>query len=51
MKKNKTSGELSIQYMDYKKLYDYFGWKPKGKFNSNLPKVYNWYKSYFRKNK
>jgi len=51
MKKNKTSGELSIQYMDYKKLYDYFGWKPKGKFNSNLPKVYNWYKSYFKKNK
>jgi|TARA_Y100000294_G_scaffold177931_1_gene205715 CDP-glucose 4,6-dehydratase len=49
MKKNKTSGELSIQYMDYKKLYDYFGWKPKGKFNSNLPKIYNWYKSYFKK--
>ena len=23
----------------------------KGKFNSNLPKVYNWYKSYFKKNK
>ena len=49
MKKNKTSGELSVQYMDYKKLYDYFGWKPKGNFNLNLPKIYNWYKSYFKK--
>ena len=49
MKKNKTSGELSVQYMNYKKLYNYFGWKPKGNFNSNLPKIYNWYKSYFEK--
>ena len=49
MKKNKTSGELSVQYMDYKKLCDYFGWKPKGNFNFNLPKIYNWYKSYFKK--
>ena len=26
IKKNKTKGELSVQYMDYKKLNKYFGW-------------------------
>ena len=48
MKTNKTTGELSIQYMDYKKLKKYFGWKPKSEFKTNLPKIYNWYESYFR---
>ena len=48
MKKNKTTGELSIQYMDFKKLKKYFGWKPESKFKTNLPKIYNWYESYFR---
>tara|TARA_Y100000590_G_scaffold465293_1_gene637198 strand:- start:2892 stop:3914 length:1023 start_codon:yes stop_codon:yes gene_type:complete len=51
MKKNKTSGELSIQYMDYKKLNKYFNWKPKHKFEAVLPKVYQWYENYFKKNK
>ena len=29
IKKNKSIGEISIQFMDYKKLYKHFKWKPK----------------------
>ena len=50
IKKNKTKGELSVQYMDYKKLNKFFGWKPKYKFLSTLPKLVNWYKKYLNKN-
>ena len=45
-KKKKTSGEISVQYMNYKKLYKYFKWKPKHKFENVLPDLYNWYKNY-----
>ena len=37
MKNNKTTGELSVQYMDYKKLNDYLGWRPKNDFTKTLP--------------
>ena len=47
MKNNKTSGELSVQYMDYKKLYKYFRWKPKRKFEKMIPSVYEWYENFF----
>ena len=33
IKNNKTKGELSVQFMDYKKLNFFFGWKPKYKFS------------------
>ena len=49
MKKNKTSGELSVQHMDFKKLKKYFGWRPKNKFEIILPTVYEWYENYFKK--
>ena len=49
MKKNKTSGELSVQYMDFEKLNNYFGWKPKNKFEHTVPTVYEWYENYFKK--
>ena len=48
MKKNRTSGELSVQYMNYKKLNKHFGWKPKKKFQVILPEVYAWYENYFK---
>tara|TARA_A100001011_G_C14311001_1_gene845598 strand:+ start:499 stop:1515 length:1017 start_codon:yes stop_codon:yes gene_type:complete len=48
IKKNKTRGELSVQYMDYKKLNKYFGWKPKYKFSNTLPELINWYKRYLK---
>ena len=49
MKKNKTSGEISIQLMDFKKLKKYFGWRPQNKFEHILPTVYDWYENYFKK--
>tara|TARA_Y100000389_G_scaffold196534_1_gene229620 strand:+ start:2021 stop:3043 length:1023 start_codon:yes stop_codon:yes gene_type:complete len=48
---NKTKGEIAIQYMDYKKLNLFLGWRPKYKFKKSLPELFQWYKSYFRKNK
>ena len=50
MIKNKTKGELSAQFMDYEKLNKYLGWKPKYKFTETLPKLFKWYKAYFKKN-
>ena len=50
MHKNKTSGELVAQYMDYEKLNTYLGWKPKFKFSNTLPDLFSWYKKYFKKN-
>ena len=49
IRNNKTKGELSGQYMDYKKLNLFFGWKPKYKFSDTLPELINWYKNYFKK--
>jgi len=50
-KKKKTLGEISIQYMNYKKLNKYFKWKPKHKFENILPNLYRWYKNYLSNNK
>ena len=44
----KTTGELSFQFMDYQKLYKYLGWKPKYKLIDTMPKLFEWYKKYFR---
>lgn len=49
IKNNKTKGELSVQYMDYEKLYFHFKWKPKYKFQETLPVLFKWYKNYFKK--
>ena len=46
-KRNKMKGEISAQYMDYKKLNKYFKWTPKYKFTDTLPELINWYKEYF----
>ena len=50
MKSKKNKGEIPFQYMDYKKLNKYFGWKPKYKFSNTLPELINWYKKYLKKN-
>ena len=49
MKKNKTKGELNIQFMDYEKLNKYLGWKPRYKFSKTLPGLIKWYKKYLKK--
>jgi CDP-glucose 4,6-dehydratase len=50
MKSKKNKGEIPFQYMDYKKLNKYFGWKPKYKFEETIEKVFEWYEKYFHKN-
>ena len=49
IKNNKTKGELSVQFMDYEKLYFYFKWKPKYRFKKTLPILFKWYRNYFKK--
>ena len=51
LKNKKTSGELSVQFMDYKKLNKYFKWKPKYKIEKVLPSLCKWYEEYFSHNK
>ena len=50
MKNKKTTGELSIQYMDYEKINHYLGLHPKYKFTKTLPALFNWYKKLIFKN-
>ena len=51
IKNNKTPGEISVQFMDFKKLYKNFKWKPKKNFEKSLPKLFKWYSVYLNKNK
>jgi CDP-glucose 4,6-dehydratase len=48
IKKNKTKGEISVQYMNYKKLNKYFKWKPKYSVKSSLSETIKWYQKYFK---
>lgn len=50
-KNKKMQGEIAVQYMNYKKLNNYFGWKPKNNFEKVLPSLFEWYKKYLFKNK
>ena len=47
-KNNKTSGEISIQFMDHKKLKNNFGWKPKNNIDSTIPDLFRWYENYLK---
>jgi CDP-glucose 4,6-dehydratase len=49
MKDKKTAGEIDCQYMDYKKVYQYFYWKPKYTFKEGLKKTIQWYTEYNNK--
>ncbi len=51
MHKNRTKGEISVQFMDFEKLHHYLGWKPKYKFINTLPKLFKWYKIYLKNKK
>jgi CDP-glucose 4,6-dehydratase len=51
-KRNKnTEGEISVQYMNYKKLNKFFGWKPRSNFDNVLPNLFEWYKKYLLRDK
>ena len=45
----KTEGEIKSQYMDYKKVNKFFGWKPTYKMDRGLKEAYDWYKKYINK--
>ena len=47
-KKNKTTGEISVQFMDYKKLKKFFNWNPKKKLDDVIPTLYTWYENYLK---
>ncbi len=49
MLKRKTSGEISIQFMDFKKVNKYLNWKPKHQFEEKVLVLFDWYKKYFKK--
>ncbi len=48
IKKNKTKGEISVQYMNYKKLYKFFKWKPQYSLRSGMVETIKWYQQYFK---
>ena len=42
----KTTGEIDIQFMNFDKLNEFFGWKPKTEFSDGLKKTVQWYRNY-----
>ena len=46
MKGKKTKGEIDCQYMDFKKVNKYFGWKPRHGFEAGLEKTIAWFRRY-----
>lgn len=48
MKDKKTSGEIDVQFMDFKKVNKFTGWQPKHSFEQGLKKTIDWYVKYLR---
>lgn len=46
MKRKKTTGEIDCQYMDFEKVHEYFGWKPRHSFKDGLKKTTAWFRRY-----
>lgn len=46
MKDKKTTGEIDCQYMDFEKVNEYFGWKPRHSFEEGLKKTTEWFRRY-----
>ena len=42
-------GEITSQIMNYDKVEEYFGWKPKTAFEKGLDITINWYREYLEK--
>ncbi len=49
-KNKKLTGEIKHQFMNYKKLQRYFGWKPTYKLDEGLKETLDWYKEFLKKN-
>ena len=45
----KTKGEIQNQYMNYKKVNKFFGWRPSYNIEKGLKETFDWYKKYINK--
>ena len=50
MEGKKTVGEIQQQYMDFEKVNQYFGWKPKHSLKEGMAKTIEWFKGYLADN-
>ncbi len=50
MKNKKTTGEITLQIMDHKKVNKYTGWKPKHTLSEGIEKTILWFKEYLKSN-
>jgi CDP-glucose 4,6-dehydratase len=48
MRKNRTVGEISTQYMDFDLVQKDFGWSPTTTFRDGIQKTFSWYESFLR---
>jgi nucleoside-diphosphate-sugar epimerase len=46
MKHAKTSGEISVQYMDFDVVERDFGWRPVTSFTDGISETIEWYRRY-----
>jgi len=44
MEGKQTTGEISFQYMDFKKVNKFFGWQPKHSLADGIAKTIEWFK-------
>ena len=42
-----AKNEIPVQSVDFKKIKNTFGWKPKNNFSTTAVDIFNWYKDYF----
>ncbi len=46
---SQTTGEIDIQYMDYEKVNNFFGWKPCVDFDTGLRETIRWFERYLKR--
>ena len=46
MRSARTTGEITVQYMDYDVVQKDFGWKPSTNFSDGLDHTISWFKRF-----
>jgi len=46
MRSARTTGEITVQYMDYDIVQKDFGWKPSTNFGDGLDQTISWFKRF-----
>ena len=46
---NEAINEIPVQSINFNKINKTLGWKPKDKLRTTIPRIFDWYKSYFEK--